>query len=54
MTGGWSKLHYEGIYSFFYPDVIRIIIKVNEVCGTWSKCRREINEYGVLVRIPEG
>jgi hypothetical protein len=30
MTVGWSKLHYEGIYSFL-PDDIRINIKVNEV-----------------------
>jgi hypothetical protein len=54
MTVGWRKLHYEGIHSVFLPDVIRIIIKVNEVCKTCTICRREINAYGVLMRIPEG
>jgi hypothetical protein len=54
MTVDWRKVHYERIHSFFLPDIIRIIIKVNEVCGTCSTCRREINACGVLVRLPEG
>jgi len=54
ITDGWRKLHYEGIHSFFLPDVIRIIFKVNEVCKKCRTCRREINAYGVLMRIPEG
>jgi hypothetical protein len=53
MTVGW-RMHYEGIHSFFLPYVIRIIIKVNEVFMTYSTCTREINAYGVLMRIPEG
>ena len=54
MTVGWRKLHYEEIQSFFLSDVIRLIMKVNEVCKACNKCRREINACGFLVRIPEG
>ena len=48
------KLHYEGIHSLFLPDVIRIIMKVNEVCKACNTCRREINGYGFFMRIHEG
>jgi hypothetical protein len=54
MIVGCRKLHYEGINSFFLPYVIRKIIKVNEVCRTYSTCRGEINACGVLLRISEG
>ena len=54
MTVGWRKMHNEGMHSFYLPDFIRIIIKVNEVCRTCSTCRREINAYVVMIGIPEG
>jgi len=54
MTVGWRKLHYEEIHSFFLPVVIRIIMKLNEVCKACNTCRREINACWFLMRIPEG
>jgi hypothetical protein len=55
VTGGWRRLHNEELHDLYCsPNIIRVIVKEDEMGGACSTYREKKNTGRVLMRKREG